>query len=118
MSQQGPIREPPPQEDRKIDSAETSSDAEAGELSFDDLPFAGRARDGKAPFVHKLQERAEGAIHAPADQNATHKNTAQKNTADSGEEAIERWSPRVQMLCIMGGRALCWAVILMPFLLF
>jgi len=113
MSQQGPIREPPPQEDRKIDSAETSSDAEAGELSFDDLPFAGRARDGKAPFIHKLQERAEGAIHAPGDQNATH-----KNTADSGEEAIERWSPRMQMLCIMGGRALCWAVILTPFPLF
>jgi hypothetical protein len=113
MSQQGPIREPPPQEDRKIDGAETSSDAEAGKISFDELPFAGRGRDGEAPFVHKLQERAESASHAPTEQNTTH-----KNTADSADQAIERWSPRVQMLCIMGGSALCWAVILTPFLLF
>lgn len=112
MSQQGPIREPP-QEDRKVDSAEASSDAEAGEISFDDLPFAGRARDDEAPFVHKLQERAETASHDPAAQN-----TAQKNAADMEAETIERWSPRVQMLCIMGGSALCWAVILTPFLLF
>ena len=33
-------------------------------------------------------------------------------------ETFERWSPRVQVLCIMGGSALCWAVILAPFLLF
>jgi hypothetical protein len=33
-------------------------------------------------------------------------------------ETVERWSPRVQVLCIMGGSALCWAVIVAPFLLF
>ncbi len=98
MSQQGPIREPP-RDDRNIDPSEASSDAEAGELSFDDLPFAGPAQPDEAPFVHKLQERAE-------------------NAADRDVETIERWSPRVQVLCIMGGSALLWAVILAPFLLF
>ena len=99
MSQQDPIREPSPRDDRNIDRAEASPDAETGELGFDDLPFAGAARPDEAPFVHKLQERAE-------------------NAADRDVETIERWSPRVQALCIMGGSALCWAVILAPFLLF
>ena len=108
MSQQEEIPDPPPQEDRNIDRAEASSDAEAGELSFDDLPFAGPARPDEAPFVHKLQERAENAVHEPSAENA----------ADGDVETIKRWSPRVQVLCIMGGSALLWAVILAPFLLF
>ncbi len=98
MSQRGPIREPP-RDDRNIDRSEASSDAEAGELSFDDLPFAGPARPDEVPFVHKLQERAE-------------------NSADRNVETIKRWSPRVQVLCIMGASALLWAGILAPFLLF
>ena len=107
MSQQEKIPELP-REDRNIDRAEASSDAEAGELSFDDLPFAGPARPDETPFVLKLQERAEAAVNEPSAENA----------ADGEFETIERWSPRVQVLCIMGGSALLWAVILAPFLLF
>ncbi len=107
MSQQEKIPESP-REDRNIDRSEASSDAEAGELSFDDLPFAGSARPDEAPFVHKLQERAEAAVNEPSAENA----------ADGEFETIERWSPRVQVLCIMGGSALLWTVILAPFLLF
>ena len=108
MSQKEKIPEPPPRDDRNIDSSEASSDAEAGELSFDDLPFAGPARPDEAPFVHKLQERAENAVNEPSAESA----------ADGDVETIERWSPRVQVLCIMGGSALLWAGILAPFLLF
>ncbi len=107
MSHQGPIRETPP-DDRNTDHSETSSDAEAGEISFDEVPFAGAARTDQAPFVHELQERAEKAGQEPSP----------KNAADGSVESIERWPPRIQALCIMGGSALCWAVILAPFLLF
>ncbi len=107
MSQQGPIRELPP-DDRSTEHSETSSDAEAGELSFDDLPFTGSAPPDQAPFVHELQERAEKAGHEPSPKKAD----------DGTVETIERWPPPVQVLCIMGGSALCWAVILAPFLLF
>ncbi len=108
MSQQGPIREPPPRDDRNIDRTEAPSDVETDQLGFDDLPFASPARPDEAPFVHKLQERAENAVNVPSAETA----------ADGDVETIERWSPRVQLLCIMGGSALCWAVILAPFLLF
>ncbi len=107
MSQQGPIRESP-RDDRNTDHSEASADTGAGELSFDDLPFAGPAPPGQAPFVHELQERAEQASHEPS----------AENTVEGDVETFERWSPRVQVLCIMGGSALCWAVILAPFLLF
>ncbi len=108
MSQREPNQEPPPRDDEAIDRDEDSSDAEAGELSFDDLPFANPTGSGRAPFVRELQKRAETAVHEPAAADAT----------DGDVETIERWSPRVQALCIMGGSALCWAVILAPFLLF
>ena len=103
MSQQRPIRESPP-DDRNTDHSEASSSTEAGDLSFDDLPFAGPTPPDQAPFVHELQERAEQASHEPSAENTV--------------ETFERWSPRIQVLCIMGGSALCWAVILAPFLLF
>ena len=101
---QGPRR----RDDEAIDRDEDSADAEAGQLSFDDLPFANPTGSGRAPFVRELQKRAETSVHEPAAADAT----------DRDVETIERWSPRVQVLCIMGGSALCWAVILAPFLLF
>ena len=108
MSQREKNQEPPRQDDEAIDRDEDFSDAEAGEFSFDDLPFANPTGSGRAPFVRELQKRAETSVHEPAAADAT----------DRDVETIERWSPRVQVLCIMGGSALCWAVILAPFLLF
>ncbi len=66
MSRKKPIQELPRRDDEAIDRAQESSDAEAGELSFDDLPFAKRARPGEAPFVHELQKRAESSVNEPA----------------------------------------------------
>ena len=108
MSQREKNQEPPRRDDEAIDRDEDFSDAEAGEFSFDDLPFANPTGSGRAPFVRELQRRAETSVHEPATADAT----------DRDVETIERWSPRVQVLCIMGGSALCWAVILAPFLLF
>ena len=108
MSQREKNPEPPRRDDEAIDRDEDFSDAEAGEFSFDDLPFANPTGSGRAPFVRELQKRAETSVHEPAAAAAT----------DRDVETIERWSPQVQVLCIMGGSALCWAVILAPFLLF
>ena len=79
MSRQGPIRESP-RDDQNIDRSEAPSDAEAGELSFDDLPFARAAEPDQAPFVHELQERAEQASHQPS----------AENTVDGDGETFER----------------------------
>ena len=107
MSQREKNQGPPRRDDEAIDRDEDSAEAETGQLSFDDLPFANPTGSGQAPFVRELQKRAETSVHKPA-----------AAAADGDVETIERWSPRVQVLCIMGGSALCWAVILAPFLLF
>ena len=108
MSQHEPIREQPRRDDESIDRAEESSDVEAGELSFDDLLVAKPEPPDEAPFVRKLQERAETALDEPSAEAA----------ADGDVETVERWPRPVQVLCIMGGSAFCWALILTPFLLF
>ena len=66
MSQREKNQEPPRRDDEAIDRDEDFSDAEAGEFSFDDLPFANPTGSGRAPFVRELQKRAETSVHEPA----------------------------------------------------
>ncbi len=108
MSQHDPIEDQPRRDDKSIDRAENSQDTESGELSFDDLARTRPDAPDATPFVHKLQERVEAALREPASEEVS----------DDDPETIERWPRPVQFLCIMGGSALCWAVILAPFLLF
>jgi hypothetical protein len=111
MAQYDPIPDPPRPEDRNDDHAETQSESETGELSFDDLPFALHGSADDTPFVRKLQERVETALRESEGESPD----AAIRAAES--EEIQPWSPRIQALCIMGGSALCWAVILTPVLL-
>ena len=113
MSKFGSNLDRSPRDDEKIDrgappSNEDTSEEESGELSFDDLPLAKPGPPAETPFVHELQERVRAALEEPST----------KTEPDDDVEQIDRWPPPVQFLCIMGGSALCWAVILTPFLLF
>jgi hypothetical protein len=108
MSKFGSNLDPSPRDDESIDRGEDSSEIESGELSFDDLPLTKPQRPDATPFVHELQKRVQAALHEPATEH----------DPDEDIEKIERWPRPVQFLCIMGGSALCWAVILTPFLLF
>lgn len=108
MSQHDPIENQPRPDDKSIDRAENSQDTEPGELSFNDLARARPDAPDATPFVHKLQERVEAALREPS----------AEADPDDDAETIERWPRQVQFLCIMGGSALCWAVVLAPFLLF
>lgn len=108
MSQHDPIGDQPRRDDDGIGRAENSQDTESGELSFDDLARARPGPPDATPFVHALQERVEAALGEPSAGEA----------ADDDAETVERWPRQVQFICIMGGSALCWAVILAPFLLF
>lgn len=108
MSQQEQSHEPP---NRREENAERRADPRSedqGELSFDDLPLASPGRRDETPFVHKLQQRAGAALEGPSPDNAP----------DPDAETFERWPPPVQALCIIGGGALCWGLVLAPFLLF
>ncbi len=108
MSQHDRIEEQPRRDDNSVDRAEDSSEIEAGELSFDDLARPAPGQREETPFVHELQERAGSALDEP---------TAGE-VPDGDTAPAERWPRPVQFLCIMGGSALCWAVVLAPFLLF
>ena len=108
MSQHDRIEEQPGRDDASVDRADDSPDTEAGELSFDDLAMPAPGQREETPFVHELQERAGSALDEPAAGKAP----------DNDAAPSERWPRPVQFLCIMGGSALCWAVILAPFLLF
>lgn len=115
MSQHEQVPEPP-RGAESTEPREASRSEPEGELSFDDLPLAGKGRADQTPFVHTLQKRAGSALDAAAPDEAAE--AAPDDVTEADFETIERWSPRVQLLCIMGGSALCWAVIVAPFLLF
>ncbi len=110
MSQHEQVPGPPRGEE--TEPREASRSEPEGELGFDDLPLAGKGRADGTPFIHTLQKRAGSALDGPAAE------AAPDDAIDGDDETVERWSPRVQLLCIMGGSALCWAVIVAPFLLF
>lgn len=110
MSQNGPIREEKPRDEEIAGGSESvpESRGPAGELSFDDLPHTRPRPPDETPYVHKLQERVAAALD----------DVRAEVASDGAAETIERWPLQVQALCILGGSALCWAVILTPFLLF
>lgn len=108
MSKQEQIHEPPRRREEDAERRAAAQSEHQGELSFDDLPLASPGRRDETPFVHKLQERAGAALDGPSADDAP----------DPDVETFERWPPRVQALCIVGGGALCWGLVLAPFLLF
>ena len=110
MSMNGPIRDNAPPDEERAGRPEPESEAQAGELSFEDLPLAKPRRPDETPFVHKLQERVQAALQEPEHESAA--------ATEAEVENIKRWPLQVQVLCIMGGSALCWGVILAPFVLF
>ncbi len=108
MSRHEQISRPPERREEDTERRAAAQSEHQGELSFDDLPLASPGPRDETPFVHKLQERAGAALDGPSPDNAP----------DPNAETFERWPPPVQALCIIGGGALCWGLVLAPFLLF